>query len=90
MYYNNHVGVHKTALKHGINAVDAVTATSNYLVTVSLHDGSPSRELRLGFDSAGRLLETVVLTFDDGRQLIIHAMKARSSYLALLPEGWLA
>ncbi|TAL46231.1 MAG: hypothetical protein EPN91_00665 [Salinibacterium sp.] len=89
MYYNNRVGVHISALKHGVTAVDVLHAANNYLVAVNIDDGNPHRELRLGFDTAGRLLETVVLAFEDGRQLIIHAMKARPSYLGLLPEGWL-
>lgn len=44
----------------------------------------PSRQLRLGFDRSGRLLELVVLRFDSGGELLIHAMKARRSYLDLL------
>lgn len=32
----------------------------------------------------GRALEVVVLTFGNGNELIIHAMKAREQYLALL------
>lgn len=35
----------------------------------------------IGADPAGRLLELVSLVFDDGSELIIHAMKARSTYL---------
>ncbi|MBB3024343.1 hypothetical protein FB477_000239 [Trueperella pyogenes] len=31
------------------------------------------------------MLETVVLIFDSGNELIIHAMKARPQYIALLP-----
>lgn len=50
-----------------------------------LDENSPSRQLRLGFDTSGRLLETVVLTFDSGNELIIHAMKARPQMLDLLP-----
>ena len=42
-------------------------------------------EFRLGFDSHGRLLELVVLVFDSGNQMLIHAMKARKQYLTLLP-----
>lgn len=41
-------------------------------------------QLRLGFDTAGRLLEIIVLHFDSGHELIIHAMKARTAYLNLL------
>lgn len=32
----------------------------------------------------GRLLEIVVLRFDSGDEMIIHAMKARAQYLDLL------
>lgn len=45
----------------------------------------PVRELRLGFDTNARLLETVVLTFESGDELVIHAMPARRKYLDLLP-----
>ncbi len=48
-------------------------------------DGPPSRELRLGFDSAARLWETVVLVFESGDEMVIHAMPARKKYLDLLP-----
>ena len=42
------------------------------------------RQLRLGCDTGGRLLEIVVLRFDSGYELLIHAMKARRQYLDLL------
>ncbi|WP_147681130.1 toxin-antitoxin system toxin subunit [Actinomyces ruminicola] len=35
----------------------------------------------IGADRSGRLLELVVLIFDDGYELVIHAMKARAQYL---------
>ncbi len=34
---------------------------------------------------AGRPLELVVLIFDSGEELLIHAMKARPQYVDLLP-----
>ena len=40
--------------------------------------------LRLGFGIQRRLLETVVLVFDSGNELVIHAMKARPQMLDLL------
>ena len=49
------------------------------------HDESPARELRLGFDSHARLLETVVVVFDSADEMVIHAMPARKQYLDLLP-----
>ena len=48
-------------------------------------DQPPLRELRLGFDTTARLLETVVLVFDSGDEMVIHAMPARKKYLDLLP-----
>lgn len=47
-------------------------------------NSDPTRELRLDFDEAGRFLELVVLCFDSGNELIIHAMKTRRQYLNLL------
>ena len=45
----------------------------------------PGRELRLGFDTATRLLETVVLIFKNDDEMVIHAMPARKKYSDLLP-----
>jgi hypothetical protein len=39
----------------------------------------------LGPDPAGNLLELVVLHFDDGRDIVIHAMPMRRHYAILLP-----
>ena len=77
--------VHAAALKHGIAAEDSIQAASWPMWLEDLDDDSPARQLRLGFDTQGRLLEVVVLTFDSGNELIIHAMKARPQMLDLLP-----
>ncbi|MFC5382083.1 toxin-antitoxin system toxin subunit [Aquipuribacter nitratireducens] len=45
----------------------------------------PHRELRIGFDTQARLLETVVLLFKGGDELVIHDMPARKQYSELLP-----
>jgi len=63
---------------------DAVHAAEHPDFLSNLDDDSPARQLRLGFDSSGRLLEVVVLRFDSGNELLIHAMKARRQYLDLL------
>jgi hypothetical protein len=47
-------------------------------------EDDPRRWLLLGFDDTGRLLELVVLIFDSGEELLIHAMKARPQYVDLL------
>ncbi len=78
--------VHPSALKHGVLAEDAMQAAEWSLWIEPLDDdGPPDRELRLGFDSSARLLETVVLVFASGEEMVIHAMPARKQYWDLLP-----
>lgn len=77
--------VHPGALKHDVTAEDAVQAAEWSLWIEPLDDGPPERELRLGFDTNARLLETVVLVFETGDELVIHAMPARKKYIDLLP-----
>ena len=77
--------VHPSALKHGISEEDAISAALWAIWIEDIDEENPSRQLRLGFDLHGRLLETIVLVFDSGNEMVIHAMKARSQYLDLLP-----
>lgn len=83
------VKLHASARKHQVNqglTDDGIILAAEFPLWVEPPDDeNPQRELRLGFDDAGRLLETVVLIFDSGNELIIHAMKARPQYIALLP-----
>lgn len=77
---------HPSALKHGVSIEDAIHAAEWSLWIEPLDDMGPAhRELRLGFDSKARLLETVVLVFENGDEMVIHAMPARKKYLDLLP-----
>lgn len=76
---------HKSALKHGISEDDGLYAAGRHVYVADLDDDNPAREFRLGFDPNGRLLELVVLRFDSGNELLIHAMKARPQYFDLLP-----
>jgi hypothetical protein len=80
------VRVHPSALRHGVAALDVVQA-AEWAVWIEplTDDESPARELRLGFDNHARLLETVVVVFDSGDEMVIHAMPARKKYLDLLP-----
>lgn len=78
--------VHRSALKHGVSPEDAIQAAQWALWIEPLDDdGPPYRELRLGFDTRARLLETVVLVLEADEELVIHAMPARRQYLDLLP-----
>ena len=79
--------VHPSARKHGVSSRDAIQAAEWALWIEPLAgDGPPRRELRLGFDTAARLLETVVLVFETGDEMVIHAMPARKKYFDLLPS----
>jgi hypothetical protein len=78
------VRVHGSARKHGVADEDGIYACEHAVYVADLDDESPARQLRLGFDTAGRLLELVVLRFDSGNELRIHAMPARKEYLDLL------
>lgn len=78
--------VHPSALKHRIATEDAVQAAEWALWIEPLtEDENPGRELRLGFDTQARLLETVAPVFGSGEEMIIQAMPARKKYLDLLP-----
>lgn len=78
------MNVHKSALKHGISEEAGAYAAEHHVYVADLDDDNPARQFRLGFDANGRLLELVVLRFDSGNELLIHAMKARSHYFDLL------
>ena len=73
-----------SARQHGLRDEDAVAAAHSVLAAGPLDDENPQRELRIGLDTAGRLLEIVVLLWDDGEVEIIHAMKARAEYRRLV------
>ncbi|MUK00476.1 toxin [Vibrio cholerae] len=78
--------VHASAWKHGVSENDALYALTNMVYEGYLNDGNPARRLILGFDPEGALLELVVLIFDSGNELVIHAMPARKQYLRLLTK----
>ena len=50
-------------------------------------EDDPRRWLVLGVDESGRVLELVVLVFDDGYELLIHAMKARKQFMHEIHVG---
>ncbi|WP_254910498.1 hypothetical protein [Gulosibacter sp. 10] len=76
--------VRGSALKHRIAAEDGIEAATRSVITILLDDENPQRVMRLGFDTKSRLLETVVLLWDDGTEELIHVMKARPQYVRLL------
>lgn len=76
--------VRPSARKHGVRDEDVIAAAVNPAIQGPLDDDNPQRQLRIGFDTQARLLETIVLVWDDGTEEVIHAMKCRSQYLSLL------
>lgn len=76
--------IRPSALKHGISAEDGEQAASWPTWVGPLDEDNPQRMLRLGFDTKGRMLETVVLVWDDGTEELIHVMKIRPQYERLL------
>ena len=75
---------HKSALKHAISEDAGIYAAEHHVLVADLDDDNPARQFRLGVDPNGRLLELVVLRYDSGNELLIHAMKARSQDVDLL------
>jgi hypothetical protein len=47
---------------------------------------TPTRWLLIGPDTAGNLLEVVVLIIAEGTQIVIHAMPMRDKYARLLEQ----
>lgn len=78
------VRVRPSALKHDIVPEESIHAASAAVYVAPLDEENPQRELRLGFDTHARLLELVVLIWDDGTEEIIHSMRARKQYLTLI------
>ncbi|MDN8578331.1 toxin [Corynebacterium bovis] len=81
------LALHRSARKHfrrdHLTAEAVIHAVDHALSSRPLDDESnPRRWLTLGVDPAGRILELVLLIFDDGTSLIIHAMKARKHYIS--------
>jgi len=63
------------ARKHGVAASDMEHAVRNAIRVIDQGD----RDLYIGADRSGRLLEVVVLD-DDGQPVVIHAMVLRRKF----------
>lgn len=63
------------ARKHGVDELDIEHAVRNAIRVLNQGD----RDLYIGADRAGRLLEVVILD-DDGQPVAIHAMSLRPKF----------
>jgi hypothetical protein len=80
------VEIHRSASKHGVSDDDVVHAVGHEMVSVGLDpDADPPKVLVIGPDSAGNLLEVIVIILADDRMIAIHAMKLRRHFYELLP-----
>lgn len=85
-YDDGPVEVHRSAKKHGVSGDDVLHAIEHELVSFELDpDADPPKVLVIGPDTAGNLLEVIVLVLAEGRMIAIHAMKLRRHFYELLP-----
>lgn len=76
--------IYESARKHGINEEDIRHGIDHALV-VADEEGT-SKVLYLGPDRAGNLLEIVSVLREDDTEIVIHPMRMRRIYEALLRE----
>jgi hypothetical protein len=77
------VEVHDSARKHSV-ADDDIVHAIDYALAIEDAGEDPDRWLLIGPDTAGNLLEVVVLITAEGTQIAIHAMPMREKYARLL------
>ena len=75
--------IHPSARRHGVDVDEILHAVANALVVDDLGE-DPDRWLVIGPDSAGNLLEIVVLIASTADEIVIHAMPMRAKYRKLL------
>lgn len=78
------VEIADSARKHGITDADIWHA---YRVPFRRIHQADDRDLIIGADSTGRLLELVVIYDDDEPAAVIHAMELRRSFYRFLDQG---
>ena len=79
--------IHRSARKHGVSDDDVLHAVEHEIVSIDLDPGAdPPKVLVIGPDSAGNLLEVIVLVLADDRLIAIHTMKLRHHFYELLPR----
>lgn len=80
--------IHRSARRHGVSDAAIHHALGHPIVVVDIDpDGDPPKQLAIGPDNAGNLLEVIVLLLADDRVLAIHAMPLRPTLYDLLPGG---
>jgi hypothetical protein len=73
----------QAAFKHGVAEADIRNAFERPIFDHALPD-EERKNLLVGFDSNGNLLEILYNVLDDNRINVFHAMKCRKAYHALV------
>jgi hypothetical protein len=82
------VEFHRSASRHGITADEVLHAIEYALAVVDIDpEADPPKVLVIGPGNDGLLLEVIILTLANDRELVIHAMSLRPTFHDLLPEG---
>ena len=76
-----------SAFRHGVSEDRIRHAFENSVAIYKIDRDGPSRYLHLGPDPAGNFLELVVIETDSREWLVIHAMKLRPKFEAMV-EGF--
>ena len=79
--------IHASARKHRIADQDITHAFEHALVQLDLDpDDHPPRFALVGPDTSGNFIELIAIEADEDRTIVIHAMRARPSFLKLLDD----
>lgn len=90
MYYikgHGWVRILPSARKHGVADVDILHVLVHAVRRLMAMYESPGVTLRLGADSAGRLMEVITVRATDDVGRVIHAMPMRRKYVPYLTES---
>ena len=79
--------IHRSARKHRVADPDITHAYKHALVQLDLDPAEhPPRFAMVGPDTSGNFIELICIEADDSRTIVIHAMRARPAFLALLHD----
>lgn len=69
-----------SARKHGLSDEDIFRAAMHTEWREYSDTWNPQIQFRVGFDTKGRLIETFVEVYENGDEIVFHAMKARKQF----------
>ncbi|GHT83525.1 hypothetical protein FACS1894125_7170 [Actinomycetota bacterium] len=73
-------GVRESAFKHGVSYEDMLYVVEYHVDYLQIEE-DPDKFIYIGYDTAHRFLEVVIVEFTNGKYYINHAMKVRKGTL---------